>query len=299
MKNNFINQIIFWIDEHLDRDIGVQDIVKRSGYSNAQLHRIFKKNLGCSLNEYLINKRLYKCACALKFTSLTISELATRYHYANSQAFSRVFKNFYGVTPTEYRQDPFMAFQQIFNWRHEGELKLSGCVIEYVYLDNLALTGISGSYRLPTESVGKPHILFRAPIENQFQIATQRPVERVYTLCKPVHNDLSIVDFEFQVGMESANAPCNSQYVELAEAAGDYLKFTFPHATLRSSDYNAMAYWGCISVNRIKRRNGYDIECFDYTNYPSEYGVNYTLYIPVIFDDNLTQLLLNLRGGKQ
>jgi hypothetical protein len=85
----------------------------------------------------------------------------------------------------------------------------------------------------------------------------------------------------------------------LPDIQGDYLKFTFAESNLREYEKNAVAYWSVISANNIKRREGYDVEQFSSVLTDEGVSYYYTLYIPVVFDDNLLNTLLRLQGDNQ
>lgn len=296
MHQSFMLTILRWIDDNLDQDISVGDIVARSGYSNAQLHRIFKEQLGCSIGEYMAKKRMYKCAIALKYTNASIKQLSERYHYANPQAFSRYFKSLFCMSPSDYRQNTGMEFRDLFSWKHPHELIASGCQIDYIHLDMLELHGVSDSYFYPPEQAGQSHAPHRAALEHTFQLQVPRPVPEIYTLCKPVSKDSERVNFEYHVGLPTSMIPSGSLLSPLPSVNGDYLKFLFKPSTLLPFEMSSIVYWGFFSTNNIKRRDGYDIESFKFPSLSSGNNYEYSIYIPVVFDDKLIKLLLQLRS---
>ena len=84
--------------------IRVSDIVNYIGFSRSYFTNMFRKCTGQSPQQYLMQYRL-KIACAqLKETDLPIQKIAEQVGYENQMAFSKIFKNVYGISPTEYRQ---------------------------------------------------------------------------------------------------------------------------------------------------------------------------------------------------
>lgn len=295
MHQAFLADLLRWLENNIDYDISVHDIVQRSGYSAAQLHRIFKSNVGCSLNDYLRNKRLQRCAYALKYTTIKISELSRRYHYANQQSFTRFFKEFYGVTPMEYRRNTELEFKQLFAWKHRNEVDMAGCSVDYVSMKHCKLFGISASYELATTEIGRSHIISRSAAENEFQQRTQRPVSEIFTLCRPVRRSTPMISYDYHIGTRADLIDTVDNLIPLPELDGDYLKFNFSNNQLSPFEMGALAYWGILSPNNLKRRDGFDMEHFDFSANPDILSYVYTLYIPVIFDDNLVEMLLKLR----
>ena len=59
--------------------------------------------LGNTPQEFLVNYRMLKAAELLKLTHLSIGDIGITVGYANQMHFSRAFKNCYGVSPREWR----------------------------------------------------------------------------------------------------------------------------------------------------------------------------------------------------
>lgn len=296
MHTTFILDILKWIDDNLSRDISVHDIVARSGYSSAQLHRLFRTYVGCTVNEYLMGKRMHKCAYALKFTNTSVKDLAEVYHYANPQAFSRFFKSFFGMSPMEYRNNSGVDLKQLFSWKCSTESQLADCKVDFIHLDELNLMGVSGGYLFPPEEAGKPHAFYRSAIENEFQLKTQRPVSQVYALCKPLNIGTGMVNFEYHVGLPEFLSSNDFSLAPLPSVKGDYLKLSFQAGHLLPFEMSSIAYWGYISKNNIRRREGYDIEVFDYRDGLEFNTYEYAIHIPVVFNEDLIALLINIRS---
>lgn len=297
MHQAFLVEFLRWLDSNLDRDISIDEAVHRSGYSSAQLYRIFKANMNCSLKDYIMHKRLLRCAYALKFTTIPINELSYHFHYATPQAFTRFFKSFFGVTPVNFRQDAVIDFKKLFSWRYREDILQKECKVEYQHLDITDLIGVRGGYELPAALIGYPHVECRSTLETEFQNRVKRPVSHIYTLCKYVRSGTSRIHFDYDVGTPCTTELKEVQLTALPAVSGDYLKFTFTNHLLLPSEKADIAYWGILSINGIRRRDSYHIEWFDYSRYSSEFGYDYVMYIPVVFDDNLINLLIKLREG--
>lgn len=72
--------------------------------SPGYLSRIFKKETGFALSDYIAKKRLSVSKQLLTKTSLSITDIATRVGFSYSSYFTKTFKEQFGMTPQEYRQ---------------------------------------------------------------------------------------------------------------------------------------------------------------------------------------------------
>ena len=69
------------------------------------LSKLFKKNTGSSLMDYVTKVRIERAKELLERTVLTISEIAIETGYSNTAYFTKMFKKYTnGVTPREYRK---------------------------------------------------------------------------------------------------------------------------------------------------------------------------------------------------
>ena len=67
--------------------------------------KIFHETVGKSPQEFLMNYRMTKAAELLKLTKLSISDIGNAVGYPNQLHFSRAFKNVYGVSPRNWRNE--------------------------------------------------------------------------------------------------------------------------------------------------------------------------------------------------
>lgn len=100
-----INNIFCFIDDNLDQELTLETIANIGFYSPFHLHRIFKAITNETINEYITRKRIEKTALILLHKrEITISELSLQYGFNSNSSFTRTFKKFYGINPTEFRK---------------------------------------------------------------------------------------------------------------------------------------------------------------------------------------------------
>lgn len=98
-----INEIILYIENHLDEQISYQKLAKIAGLNEQILHSVFSLITNVGLAEYIRNRRLSKAAEDLK-KGISVMDVAIKYQYTSAVAFSRVFTKFHGVKPSEVKR---------------------------------------------------------------------------------------------------------------------------------------------------------------------------------------------------
>lgn len=99
----YIKEAINFIEQNFQNDISIEDIAARCGLNRSYFGTIFRKALGQSPQEFLIQYRMIKAAELLKLTKLTVQDIGSAVGYSNPLHFSRAFKNVYGLSPRTWR----------------------------------------------------------------------------------------------------------------------------------------------------------------------------------------------------
>ena len=83
--------------------INVSDIAGHLGISRAYLNCAFQKELGMSIQKFLIDFRMHKAANLLVSTPDAIKEISNAIGYEDQLNFSKAFKKKFGMSPRNYR----------------------------------------------------------------------------------------------------------------------------------------------------------------------------------------------------
>ncbi len=92
-----------FIDEHLRDKLYVEDLARLVHVNDQYLMRLFKKETGMSLTQYINEQRILKASHLLKHSDYNINYVADLVGYENLSYFARSFKKSTGFTPSEYR----------------------------------------------------------------------------------------------------------------------------------------------------------------------------------------------------
>ncbi|WP_158602368.1 response regulator [Cohnella endophytica] len=93
-----------YINDRLNEDVTREQIAAHVHFNPAYLSRLFKKEAGVSLTDYILSARIDRSKMLLESTRMKISDIAAAVGYDNIPYFSRKFKRMTGVTPQEYRK---------------------------------------------------------------------------------------------------------------------------------------------------------------------------------------------------
>ena len=141
-----INKVVAYINNHLDETLDLKTLANEAALSDFHFHRIFKALKGEAIGGYITRLRLEATARLLRYTALTIEEIAFNIGYETPTSLSKAFKKQYGISPTEYRtnKDTYIIKKEIIN--PDLALKAPKTVtLEPKNLIYIALTGAYGS----------------------------------------------------------------------------------------------------------------------------------------------------------
>lgn len=103
MSDYYMKEAICFIEQNFQNGITIEDIANVCGINRSYFGKIFRKSVGKSPQEFLMNYRMAKAAELLKLTTLSIADIGNAVGYENQLHFSRAFKNIYGVSPRAWR----------------------------------------------------------------------------------------------------------------------------------------------------------------------------------------------------
>jgi AraC-like DNA-binding protein len=112
----YVKYAVDYMVSHRKEKIKIDDIAKTIGISRGYLTGSFKKELGVSPQEYLINFRMEYAASLIRKTSSPIGDIAAEVGYNDAMAFSKVFKQKFHMSPTSFR----MAKVEMINFDEKG-----------------------------------------------------------------------------------------------------------------------------------------------------------------------------------
>ena len=92
-----------YVDMNYTTDITVRSMATDMGVNPDYLGKIFKKEYGLTINEYLNKVRINQAILLFSTTKLNVGEVSERVGFNDQTYFSTIFKKLTGHTPSEYR----------------------------------------------------------------------------------------------------------------------------------------------------------------------------------------------------
>lgn len=102
-----INQCLRYIDSHLYEKITLQDLREETGNSTVYISSRFKQELGCTISDYILERKIDEAKHLLLFTDYSFQEISTLLNFTSQSHFTQRFKQVCGQTPKQFRQKNF------------------------------------------------------------------------------------------------------------------------------------------------------------------------------------------------
>lgn len=158
-----IQSIVDEMDEcikcHHDKALTLRKLSEKLGYSEFYTTRKFREISGLRLRDYLRRRRLAFALKEVRDSERSLLDIALDYGFSSHEAFTRAFKDAFGVTPSAYRKDPrpvalrtklnpfdryFLGLGEIGMIKSEDDVKIYFVTIpahKFLYIENRESNG--------------------------------------------------------------------------------------------------------------------------------------------------------------
>ncbi|MBD1909798.1 MULTISPECIES: AraC family transcriptional regulator [unclassified Leptolyngbya] len=99
-----LQQAIAYIEAHLGEEISLEAIANHLNMSQYYFCHLFKKSMGVSPYQYVLQQRINKAKHLLKHQKSVITDVALECGFANQTHFTKHFRKLTGITPRSYRE---------------------------------------------------------------------------------------------------------------------------------------------------------------------------------------------------
>lgn len=108
-KKKTIDSILKFIDEHYSEDLTLHTISEKFFIDYTNLSKMFKEDVGKLFSKYLIDLRIRRAKELLISSAKKIYEISEEVGYTDVRYFTKLFKEFEGITPMEFRKNKGIA----------------------------------------------------------------------------------------------------------------------------------------------------------------------------------------------
>lgn len=102
-ENSVIARAKEYIQKNFQKDLALEEVAQEVGISPYYFSKLFKEEMKRNYSEYLTDIRIEKARELLLDRELSIKQVCVDSGYSNPNYFSRIFKKWTGLTPTEFR----------------------------------------------------------------------------------------------------------------------------------------------------------------------------------------------------
>ena len=99
-----IEDVKLYIRAHIQEPLNREVLAEVAGFSVPHFHRVFTAHVGESAVSYVRRLRMERAARKLRMGAVDITEVARAAGYETHAAFSKAFKQQFGLSPSEFRQ---------------------------------------------------------------------------------------------------------------------------------------------------------------------------------------------------
>lgn len=92
-----------YVRKHYREKLYLDEIAESLGLSPGYLSKLFKKETGMCLQDYINEERVARAANLLVYSELPLAEIAAYVHFPNQSYFGKIFKQYKGMTPKAWR----------------------------------------------------------------------------------------------------------------------------------------------------------------------------------------------------
>lgn len=102
-SNDLVCQMIEYINQNISRKITMAELSSVFFYHKDYLMRIFKREIHCTISNYMNRLRIYQSLQELQFSNHSILRIGLNHGFSSLEYYSETFHHIMGVSPTVYQ----------------------------------------------------------------------------------------------------------------------------------------------------------------------------------------------------
>ncbi|CAG9606786.1 AraC family transcriptional regulator [Pseudoneobacillus rhizosphaerae] len=284
-----IQRTVDYIEENLHQQVTLLQLAEIACFSPFHYHRVFQTMVGDSVMNYVRKRRLTSAAVRLFYTDEKVIDIAFDVGFQYQESFNRAFKNFYGVTPKQYREakrltGPLIGKACLFINHYIG-----GICMEPTLVTKPAFHIIG--YELRTKNKDGQNNMdipqfWQQYMQKNLGCTIPDPINKNQELGICTNFDPETGEFVYVIGMEvKEGTQAHEGMVYMSFPEMEYVVFTTPKSDEKSFSSTIQSTWNNIFTNWFPQ-SGYEhagtveFELYDERCHGSE-NKEMDIYIPV------------------
>lgn len=111
-SSDIVQNIREYIESNYCQNFKLSVFEEKYHFSSAYLTKLFRSVYGYSIYEYVLKLRMERAKDLLENSDIKILDIAERLGYTDNHYFSKAFKNYYDISPSQYRSDSLLQADQ-------------------------------------------------------------------------------------------------------------------------------------------------------------------------------------------
>lgn len=136
-----INVIVEYVNNHLGENIDLGMLAEMSGFSPWHFHRIVRAFLGEPVGAFITRMRVETAARLLRYSDLPVQDISFRVGYDVPSSLSKSFKQYYGISPNDYRKNKNYSIMKPVEMRPDLKIDFEEKVLPVQPVIYIRLTG--------------------------------------------------------------------------------------------------------------------------------------------------------------
>lgn len=187
--HEIMERALLHIENNLDQPLSLDSVANVFNLSKFYFHRLFSAMMGCSLNHYILSRRLNASLPLVQAGHLPLTDIACRLNFGTPSSFTRAFKRQFGMPPSALRQTdlnllyrPVPAVVQRPVKNFNGDVVTDFTLTEFA---SLRLTGIAFEVDLAADDYKAKIRSHSDKLLKELDTAVSGPCYVVYSNCQP------------------------------------------------------------------------------------------------------------------
>jgi YesN/AraC family two-component response regulator len=104
-QQQVLHKVTEYLMENCNQDLSVSQVAEQFSFNRDYLNTLFSRAYGEGIMHFINSERLRGAANNLQITTLNVNQIAMERGFKDIYYFRRIFKKYFGLTPTEYRKN--------------------------------------------------------------------------------------------------------------------------------------------------------------------------------------------------